>query len=64
MFAHDLDVNTVTQLDKASGSGLQVLSSNYVWVLTFTFASDNISSFRANIINVARIKVNIGFVIH
>lgn len=56
MFAHDLDVNTVTQLDKASGSGLQVLSSNYVWVLTFTFASDNISSFR--------IKVNIGFVIH
>lgn len=55
-FAQNLDVKTITQLDKASASGQQVLSSNYVWVLTFTFASNNISSSGANIINVARIE--------
>lgn len=55
-FAQHLDVKTITQLDKASASGLQVLSSNYVWVLTFTFASNNVFSFGANIINVARIE--------
>lgn len=54
-FAQDLYVNTGTQLGKASPSGLQVRIT-LLWVLTFTFASNNILSFGANIINVARIE--------